>query len=74
MSVTITCDCKTCRANAATLGVTAPLTATVSPLAIGTANPVSHKATGRVHGLVHLANDPSTLQVVRAAQRNILAG
>ncbi len=74
MTVTITCDCKTCRANATTLGLTTPLTATVSPLAIGAAAPASHKATGRVHGLVHLANDPSTLQVVRAARRNILAG
>jgi len=49
----ITCTCKTCNANATRLGKPLPLRAQVSERLLASLG-------GKTHGLVHMANDPST--------------
>jgi hypothetical protein len=53
-TVRITCNCKTCKANATTMGKSAPLAAMV-PEALLT------MVKGKTHGLVNMAHDPNAV-------------
>jgi len=52
--VTVKCRCKVCKANAATLGLTAPLRAEVPAALLA-------QTKGKAHGWVHVAHDPNAL-------------
>jgi hypothetical protein len=58
----IQCQCKRCKANAESLGLTIPLRAE-APAALVAA------VGGKVHGLVHMAHDPNAITGAAARAR-----
>jgi hypothetical protein len=60
--IAIKCNCKVCKANAAQLGVTAPLRAEVPAALLAQTN-------GKAHGWVHMAHDPNAITGAAARQR-----
>lgn len=61
----IECTCKTCKANAAKLGKTAPLAALVPA-------PLAAAVKGDTHGLVYDAHNPSALGAAMRRATGIL--
>jgi len=64
--IRIECNCKTCKTNAAQIGLTAPLAAMV-PQGLLT------MVKGKVHGLVHLAHDPNPIFTAARARTGVTA-
>lgn len=60
--VEIKCNCKTCKANAALLGIAAPLRAEAPQVLIDAVK-------GKVHGLVDMAHDPNAITGAAARAR-----
>ena len=59
-TIRISCPCDTCAANAARLGVAAPLAALIRPAtATGLGITARSASMRKVHGLVYAAHDPS---------------
>lgn len=59
----VSCDCNTCKVNAANRGLPFPLAALIRPLAaknLGVTEKNAHKAS-KVHGFVYAAHDPSLI-------------
>ena len=58
----VTCNCKTCKTNAAKMGVSAPLAAMVPDTLLAAVG-------GKRHGLVHMAHDPNAISGAAARAR-----
>lgn len=60
-TIRIACDCQTCKANAAKIGASFPLKADLNTAAATGLKITERNASkaSKVHGLVHLAHDPS---------------
>jgi hypothetical protein len=61
-TVQIKCNCKLCKANAAQLGIPAPLRAEVPATLLA-------QAKGKTHGWVHMAHDPNAITGAAARAR-----